>query len=132
MGSRIAIIGTGYVGLTTGACFAHIGHDVRKTFLQPAELLGEIARDLAHVRQQLRLRQLVQGGQPHGHRKQRGPKPVQVAGVAEGNAAPPAQGTPQPHGNKPGRHRRHKNRNRNRGAEGREAQPATNTNREPV
>ena len=26
--SRIAIIGAGYVGLTTGACFAHLGHDV--------------------------------------------------------------------------------------------------------
>ena len=28
MSSRIAVIGTGYVGLTTGACFAHLGHDV--------------------------------------------------------------------------------------------------------
>ena len=28
MGSNIAVIGTGYVGLTTGACLAHLGHRV--------------------------------------------------------------------------------------------------------
>jgi UDPglucose 6-dehydrogenase len=26
--AKIAVIGTGYVGLTTGACFSHIGHEV--------------------------------------------------------------------------------------------------------
>ena len=26
--SRVAVIGTGYVGLTTGACLAHLGHHV--------------------------------------------------------------------------------------------------------
>ena len=25
---HIAVIGAGYVGLTTAACFAHLGHDV--------------------------------------------------------------------------------------------------------
>ncbi|MGK0332357.1 MAG: threonine dehydrogenase-like Zn-dependent dehydrogenase, partial [Minisyncoccia bacterium] len=25
---RLGVVGTGYVGLTTGACFAHIGHHV--------------------------------------------------------------------------------------------------------
>ena len=28
MGSKVAIIGTGYVGLTTGACLSHLGHTV--------------------------------------------------------------------------------------------------------
>jgi UDPglucose 6-dehydrogenase len=28
MPSKVAIVGCGYVGLTTGACFAHIGHEV--------------------------------------------------------------------------------------------------------
>jgi UDPglucose 6-dehydrogenase len=28
VGSNVAIIGTGYVGLTTGACLAHLGHSV--------------------------------------------------------------------------------------------------------
>ena len=26
--SRIAVVGAGYVGLTTAACFSHLGHDV--------------------------------------------------------------------------------------------------------
>ena len=28
MSRRIAVIGTGYVGLTTGAYLAHLGHEV--------------------------------------------------------------------------------------------------------
>jgi UDPglucose 6-dehydrogenase len=31
MASRITIVGCGYVGLTTGACFAHLGHEVTCT-----------------------------------------------------------------------------------------------------
>jgi len=56
---KIAIIGTGYVGLTTGACFAHLGHDVVCADIDPAKVealqrgeipileagLGELVRD---------------------------------------------------------------------------------------
>ncbi len=36
--SRIAVIGTGYVGLTTGACFAHLGHDVICADIDPDKI----------------------------------------------------------------------------------------------
>lgn len=35
---KIAIIGTGYVGLTTGACFAHLGHDVVCADIDPVKV----------------------------------------------------------------------------------------------
>src|SRR5437868_2551465 len=36
--SRIAVVGTGYVGLTTGACFAHLGHDVVCADIVPSKV----------------------------------------------------------------------------------------------
>jgi UDPglucose 6-dehydrogenase len=36
--SRIAVIGTGYVGLTTGACLAHLGHQVICADIDPAKV----------------------------------------------------------------------------------------------
>jgi UDPglucose 6-dehydrogenase len=38
--SRIAIVGTGYVGLTTGACFAHLGHHVICADVVPEKVDG--------------------------------------------------------------------------------------------
>jgi UDPglucose 6-dehydrogenase len=35
---KIAVIGTGYVGLTTGACFAHLGHDVTCADIDPGKV----------------------------------------------------------------------------------------------
>ena len=48
MGSRIAVIGTGYVGLTTGACFAHIGHDVVCADIDPGRI-ERLSGHLAHL-----------------------------------------------------------------------------------
>ena len=36
--TKIAVIGTGYVGLTTGACFAHMGHEVVCADIDPAKV----------------------------------------------------------------------------------------------
>ena len=36
--TKIAVIGTGYVGLTTGACFAHMGHHVVCADIDPAKV----------------------------------------------------------------------------------------------
>jgi UDPglucose 6-dehydrogenase len=36
--SKIAVIGTSYVGLTTGACFAHLGHEVVCADLDPRKI----------------------------------------------------------------------------------------------
>jgi len=36
--ANIAVIGTGYVGLTTGACFAHLGHTVVCADIDPVKI----------------------------------------------------------------------------------------------
>ena len=36
--TKIAVIGTGYVGLTTGACFAHMGHQVVCADIDPVKV----------------------------------------------------------------------------------------------
>jgi len=38
MSNRIAVVGTGYVGLTTGTCLAHLGHDVTCIDNDPAKI----------------------------------------------------------------------------------------------
>ena len=42
MASKIAIIGTGYVGLTTGACFAHLGHEVICADIDPETSISSV------------------------------------------------------------------------------------------
>ncbi len=38
MRSSVAVVGTGYVGLTTGACLAHLGHEVTCVDIDPAKI----------------------------------------------------------------------------------------------
>ncbi|MCP3855278.1 MAG: UDP-glucose/GDP-mannose dehydrogenase family protein [Actinomycetia bacterium] len=65
--SKIAVIGTGYVGLTTGVCFAHLGHEVICADIDPEKvdalsrgevpiLEADIDRLLAEARQAGRIR----------------------------------------------------------------------------
>jgi len=37
-GRRVAVIGTGYVGLTTGVCLAYLGHDVSCVDADPEKI----------------------------------------------------------------------------------------------
>jgi UDPglucose 6-dehydrogenase len=58
--TRIAIIGTGYVGLTTGACLAHLGHDVVCGDLDAAKIARLNAGEIPIV--EIGLQELVTEG----------------------------------------------------------------------
>lgn len=63
--TRLAIIGTGYVGLTTGACFAHLGHDVVCADVDPEKIRSLSAGDVPIVEH--RLPELVAEGLRRGN-----------------------------------------------------------------
>ena len=47
---RIAVVGTGYVGLVTGTCLAHLGHDVTCVDAMPQRVDCGESRDAAVLR----------------------------------------------------------------------------------
>ena len=57
---RVAVVGTGYVGLTTGACLAHLGHDVACLDVDAAKV-DQLARGEIHIIEE-GLDQLVREG----------------------------------------------------------------------
>lgn len=62
--SRIAVIGTGYVGLTTGACLAHLGHHVICADVDPAKVARLQAGEIPIVERGLA--ELVAEGRTNG------------------------------------------------------------------
>ncbi|HEY0521003.1 MAG TPA: UDP-glucose/GDP-mannose dehydrogenase family protein [Ilumatobacteraceae bacterium] len=58
--TKIAVIGTGYVGLTTGACFAHMGHEVVCADIDPVKI-ESLRRGVIRI-VELGLQELVQEG----------------------------------------------------------------------
>ena len=65
MTSTIAVIGTGYVGLTTGACFAHLGHRVICADIVP-EKIDQLQRGEIPIHE-ARLEELVRVGLDSGN-----------------------------------------------------------------
>jgi UDP-glucose 6-dehydrogenase len=62
--TKIAVIGTGYVGLTTGACFAHMGHEVVCADIDPAKV-ESLRRGVIPI-VELGLQELVEEGIAEG------------------------------------------------------------------
>ncbi|MGB8861569.1 MAG: UDP-glucose/GDP-mannose dehydrogenase family protein, partial [Ilumatobacteraceae bacterium] len=63
--TRLAIIGTGYVGLTTGVCFAHLGHDVVCADID-ADKVARLSRGEVPIVEH-RLDELLAEGLRNGH-----------------------------------------------------------------
>ncbi|MGB6059361.1 MAG: UDP-glucose/GDP-mannose dehydrogenase family protein [Microthrixaceae bacterium] len=64
MGNRIAVVGAGYVGLTSGACLSHLGHDVTCIESDPAKV--EMLREGRIPISEPGLAEIVQEGLDNG------------------------------------------------------------------